>query len=371
MTVYYVTRRRGAQVCKLHCLCSRYQRVAVNNFYTKTKFPASIPVLRTPFTFDNDKDLVQLARQYSDAGARVAWQDVANKMQRTVHTALVLRQGLHTLMRTWGRDLTRSPPPSFFAQVRRPRGCRLAVTRRLRGAAPAATTASSPRPVSAATPTPPAPAASFSPSAPVSRPARSIPTTSPVGTTPTPSPTGITPAETSPRPAAVASSSLSSAPAAKCSLCPSLAAKNPNDVFMSGQEAAGDSARVETILREIGSIDERDVLLDIGAGLGNIVVHVALATTVQRAIDIELREGVYQLGLQMIRENVHGRRLRSRILMICGDVAEAKLSRCLPYEQATTVYWNNVLFEPHVISIVKEHLSYMSEIRFFVSTVQM
>ncbi|GMF35140.1 unnamed protein product [Phytophthora fragariaefolia] len=269
--------------------------------------------MRTPFTFDDDKELVQIARQYSDAGARVAWQGVANKMRRTGHTALVLHQRLHTLMRTWGCDLTR--------------------------AAPAATVASSPRPVSAATPPPPAPAASFSPLAPDPCPARSIPATSPAGptpttssagTTPTPSPTGLTPAETLPRPAAVASAPLSSAPAAKCLPCPSLAAKNPNDASMSGRDAVGDSASVETIvhaifeniprvvvtrdcntphrnvgetlpqgitklleeLREIDPIDERDVFLDIGAGLGNIVVHVALATTVQRAIGIGLREDV-------------------------------------------------------------------------------
>ncbi|GMF23299.1 unnamed protein product [Phytophthora fragariaefolia] len=370
--------------------------------------------MRTPFTFDDVKELVQIACQDFDGGARVAWQGVANKMQRTGHTALVLRQRLHTLMRTWGRDLTRFPPSSF-AQVHRPRGRPLAITRPLRGAAPAAPTASSQRPVSAATPPPPAPAASFSPLAPASCPARTIPatrpegptpTTSPAGTTPTPSPTGLTPTETSQRPAPVASSPLSSAPAATCSPCPSLATKSPNDASMSGRDAVG--ASVETIvhaifenvprvlvtrdcntphrnvgeklpqgitilldeLRKIDPIDERNVFLDIGAGLGNIVVHVALATTDQRAIGIELREDVYQLGLQMIGENVHGRRLRSRLLIICGDVAEAKLSRYLPYEQANIVYWNNVLFEPHVIEIVKEHLSYMSDIRIFVSTVQ-
>ncbi|GMG17819.1 unnamed protein product [Phytophthora fragariaefolia] len=363
--------------------------------------------MRTPFTFDDDKELVQIARQYSDAGARVAWQDVANKMRRTGHTAQVLRQRLHTLMRTSGRDLTRFPP-SFFAQVHRPCGCPLAITRPLRGAAPAATAAISPRPVSAATPPPPAPTASFSPLAPAPCPARSIPatspagstpTTSPAGTTPTPRPTGLTPAETSPRPAAVASSPLSSEPAAKCSPCPSLAAKIPNDASMSGRYAVGDSASVETIvhaifenvsrvmvtrdcntphrnvgeilphgitklldeLREIGPIDERDVFLDIGAGLGNIVVHVALATTVQRAIGIERCEDVYQLGLQMIGENVHGRRLRSRLLMICGDVARSSksISAICPTSDSLSVLYECV---PDTASLVSQasacHLSY-------------
>ncbi|GMF41692.1 unnamed protein product [Phytophthora fragariaefolia] len=245
-------------------------------------------------------------------------------------------------------------PPSFFVQVHRPRGRPLAMTRPIRGAASAANTASSPRPVSAATPPPHAPAARFAPLAPAPCPAWSITATSPAGptptasparTTPTPSPTGLTPAETSPRPAAVAGSPLASAPAAQCSPCPSLAAKSPSDASMRGRDVVGDSASVETIvhaifengprvvvtrdcntphrnvgeilpqgitklldeLREIDPIDEQDVFLDIGAGLGNIVVHGALATIVQRAIDIELREDVYQLGLQMIGENVHGR----------------------------------------------------------------
>ncbi|GMF30474.1 unnamed protein product [Phytophthora fragariaefolia] len=306
--------------------------------------------------------------------------------------------------------------PQVSSQVRRPRGRPPAITRRLRGATPATTTGNSPRSVSAATPPPSAPAASFSPSAPAPCSARSTPATCPAGptlatsparTTPTPSPTGLTPAQISSRPAAVTSSPLSSAPAAKYLLYPSLAAKSPNDAFMSGRDTVGDSTGVETIvhamddnvprivvtrdcnaphrnageilpqgitklldeLREIGPIDERDVFLDIEAGLGNIVVHVALATTVQRSIGIELREDVARFA--RIGENVHGRRLRSRLLMLCGDVVEAKLSRCLQYEQATIVYWNDVLFEPHVIEIVKEHLSYRSGIRFFVSTVQM
>ncbi|POM71195.1 Histone methylation protein [Phytophthora palmivora] len=253
--------------------------------------------MRTAFTFDDDKELIQLARKYSDAGSRVAWQDVANKMRRTGHSALALRQRLNTLMRTWGRDLSRFPP-SFFAQVRRPRGRPLAVFRQQRGAAPAATTGSSPRPVSAA-----------SDSASVETIVHAI-------------------FEHVPR---VVGTRGCNTP--HC---------NVGEILPQGITKLLDEIQM------IGPIDERDVFLDIGAGLGNIVVHVALATTVQRAIGIELREDVYQLGLRMIGDN----------------------SRRLPYEQATIVYWNNVLFEPHVIEIVKEHLSYMSDIRFFISSLQ-
>ncbi|POM77943.1 Histone methylation protein [Phytophthora palmivora] len=259
--------------------------------------------MRTAFTFDDDKELFQLARKYSDAGSRVASKDVANKMRRTGHSALALRQRLNTLMRTWGRDLSRFPP-SFFAQVRRP----LAVTRQLRGAAPDAASNSA-----------------------------SVET--------------------------IVHAIFEHVPRVVVTRDCNTPHCNVGEILPQGITKLLDE------LRKIGPIDERNVFLDIGAGLGNIVVHVALATAVQKAIGIELREDVYQLGLQMIGENVHSR-LRSRLLMTCGDVAEAKLSRRLPYEQATIVYWNNVLFEPHVIEIVKEHLSYMSDIRFFISTVQ-
>ncbi|KAG2902110.1 hypothetical protein PC116_g4509 [Phytophthora cactorum] len=55
--------------------------------------------MRTTFTFDDDKQLVQLARGYIDADTRVSWKDVARRMRPTGHTAVALRQRLQTLYR--------------------------------------------------------------------------------------------------------------------------------------------------------------------------------------------------------------------------------------------------------------------------------
>ncbi|KAJ8564034.1 hypothetical protein ON010_g7312 [Phytophthora cinnamomi] len=52
-------------------------------------------------------------------------------MRRTGHTAAALQSRLRVLMRTWGNDISRFPP-SFFAQVQRPRGRHPAVARQLR-----------------------------------------------------------------------------------------------------------------------------------------------------------------------------------------------------------------------------------------------
>jgi hypothetical protein len=87
--------------------------------------------MRTTFSFDDDKQLVQLARTYVDAGARIAWKDIARRMRPAVHSAAALRQRLQSLFRTWGRDIARFPA-SFFTEVRRPRGRPPAITQQIR-----------------------------------------------------------------------------------------------------------------------------------------------------------------------------------------------------------------------------------------------
>eukprot|EP00644_Phytophthora_capsici_P005939 jgi/Phyca11/98296/e_gw1.2.1306.1 len=54
----------------------------------------------TRFTFEDDKELVQLASAYAGAGARISWEDVAQRMQRTGHNARTLQERLRTLKKT-------------------------------------------------------------------------------------------------------------------------------------------------------------------------------------------------------------------------------------------------------------------------------
>ncbi|KAG3117985.1 hypothetical protein PI125_g3291 [Phytophthora idaei] len=68
--------------------------------------------MRTTFTFDDDKQLVQLARGYIDADTRVSWKDITCRMRPTGHTAVALRQRMQTLYRTCGRDITLFQPIS-------------------------------------------------------------------------------------------------------------------------------------------------------------------------------------------------------------------------------------------------------------------
>ncbi|KAG7393777.1 hypothetical protein PHYPSEUDO_004540 [Phytophthora pseudosyringae] len=95
---------------------------------------------------------------------------------------------------------------------------------------------------------------------------------------------------------------------------------------------------------------------------------VVLATKVSKAIGIEMRADVYRLGVEMIAKIPHGRSVLERAEFYCNDIAGICFSRISPYEQATIVFWNNILFEPVTTEYVKREDSVMMQARLFVCT---
>ncbi|KAF1776539.1 hypothetical protein GQ600_23885 [Phytophthora cactorum] len=87
-------------------------------------------MVRTSFSFDDDKQLVQLARAYEDAGSRICWNDVDHSMRRTGRTPAALKQRLRSLMRMQGNRVS-GFPANFFSPVHRPRGRPPAIVRQL------------------------------------------------------------------------------------------------------------------------------------------------------------------------------------------------------------------------------------------------
>ncbi|OWZ18395.1 Histone methylation protein [Phytophthora megakarya] len=181
-------------------------------------------MVRSSFSFDDDKQLVQLARAYEDAGSRVQWSNVTHKMRRTGHTASALKQRLRALMRTHGNRIS-SFPPSFFTSVRRPREARR---------------------------------------------------------TPPLSPTSSEQA------------------------VHAIFAIVPRELVVSydGHETHRNVGEIlpggiSMLLAEL-DIDNHDIFMDIGAGLGNVVAQVVLQTKVYRAIGIECREDVLRAGTKAI-----------------------------------------------------------------------
>ncbi|GMF39070.1 unnamed protein product [Phytophthora fragariaefolia] len=128
------------------------------------------------------------------------------------------------------------------------------------------------------------------------------------------------------------------------------------------------SSGVTVLLQELGDVDSSDVFLGIGSGLGNVIAQVVLATKMSKAIGVEVRADIYRLGVEMIARSPHGRQVNERAELYCKDIAGLCISRLPPYELATIVFWNNLLFEPVTIEYVKRELADMLRARFIVCT---
>lgn len=57
---------------------------------------------------------------------------------------------------------------------------------------------------------------------------------------------------------------------------------------------------ISTLLRELGGLDRNDTFLDIGSRVGNVVAQVALATSVNKVIEIEIRRNFINLGMKLM-----------------------------------------------------------------------
>ncbi|ETP31187.1 hypothetical protein F442_19932 [Phytophthora nicotianae P10297] len=464
--------------------------------------------MTTRFTFEDDKELVQLASAYAATGARISWEDVAQRMQRTGHNVRALQERLRTLKMTWGKDIQRFPP-SFFTPVHRPRGRPPRVTRQLRvgaattqhrqlGAGSSAQQQSStgdglvrsqrsgtstavplspqrqdadPRrhptpqqqliptttrqtplsPAIHAPPTSQATPAFVAPSAvqaspvnqvlPIARgppvihapPAIQVPSSTvtaatqglsvfvvssasapalpaarvtnlqrprDLATVHTVRPTSS--GETSPDVAAIlepdntedtirslsgGSSSVSSpgvpdedslppmSPSSSERAVVAIFADIPRAVVVQSttnlpHRNAGEllPTGISTLLRELGGLDRSDSFLDIGSGVGNVVAQVALATSVNKVIGVEIRRDLYDLGMKMMAKSTRSRRLLERVQLVCQDIVDMHISTTPPYADVTVVFWNNILFEPQVVEIVKEELSGMFLLKKLVSS---
>ncbi|POM61318.1 Histone methylation protein DOT1 [Phytophthora palmivora] len=141
-----------------------------------------------------------------------------------------------------------------------------------------------------------------------------------------------------------------------------------------GYEQAGNDGEVmpsgvTMLLTGLGNIDDQDVFLDIGSGLGNNVAQVVLAVEVYRVMGIEAREEVQRASIDVINRSPNAWAFRERFPFISKDVSDIWLATNSPFAESTVVYWNNVLFEPWVVEHVKNELCTMTNIRYLPSCV--
>ncbi|KAF4039014.1 Histone methylation protein DOT1 [Phytophthora infestans] len=100
---------------------------------------------------------------------------------------------------------------------------------------------------------------------------------------------------------------------------------------------------ISTLLRELGGLDRNDTFLDIGSRVGNVVAQVALATSVNKVIEIEIRHNFINLGMKMMAKHtmfepqvveiVKEGISKTLLLKITGEFSEFLLKALMPVSQ--------------------------------------
>ncbi|ETO83917.1 hypothetical protein F444_02138 [Phytophthora nicotianae P1976] len=115
-------------------------------------------------------------------------------------------------------------------------------------------------------------------------------------------------------------------------------------------------AGVDSLIDSIGDINDQDIFLDVGCGLGNVLVQFALQTLVSKCYGIEMREEVLIHGLQLMDETPSLRDYCGKVGIVCAEASTIQLAFERPYSQATIILAYYRLFEAHVKSHVEEQL---------------
>eukprot|EP00644_Phytophthora_capsici_P014206 jgi/Phyca11/99349/e_gw1.3.439.1 len=118
----------------------------------------------------------------------------------------------------------------------------------------------------------------------------------------------------------------------------------------------------------IGPVNENDIFLDVGAGLGNIAAQFAIQTNANQCLGIEKRAEVARAGLKCVRSNATQLQNLRKVRVLIGDVLDTPLSSFPPFEAASIIYLNDFLFSEPAKLAVREELCHMSKARVIVSS---
>ncbi|ETK96698.1 hypothetical protein L915_00653 [Phytophthora nicotianae] len=125
---------------------------------------------------------------------------------------------------------------------------------------------------------------------------------------------------------------------------------------------------VALLLATVGPLDEEDVFLDVGAGVGNILAHVALTTDARLCVGIEFRRVLVSLGQRCLHQQLKIQPRLDKVMLKLLDVRDVSMSRHSPICEATIVFANIFLFDEDAKLIVSRELSAMPVARVIVST---
>ncbi|KAG6949648.1 hypothetical protein JG687_00014723, partial [Phytophthora cactorum] len=125
---------------------------------------------------------------------------------------------------------------------------------------------------------------------------------------------------------------------------------------------------VTSLISGIGGISECNVFLDVGSGIGNVVVQFALQPAAKLYIGLEAQETFYRLATRLVRWFPVHKDLLANLKLHTGNASGVYLPTRMPYCSSTIVYVNNILFQEEANLMHEHEVCAIRTARRFVST---
>ncbi|GMF42771.1 unnamed protein product [Phytophthora fragariaefolia] len=111
---------------------------------------------------------------------------------------------------------------------------------------------------------------------------------------------------------------------------------------------------VTALIEALGGVCPQDTFLDVGCGIGNVVVQFALRTAAQKCYGIEVRSEVLACAARLICDDASIQNYIGKTSLICADAGNIMLAFEQPYNRATIVLEHHRLFEESMMLLIEE-----------------
>lgn len=126
------------------------------------------------------------------------------------------------------------------------------------------------------------------------------------------------------------------------------------------------AAGVSRILKAIGDINSKDSFVDVGSGVGNILVQVALETPVWMCFGIEYRQDVVQVCRRLVRTSMSAYPELSKIYVVAGDIRAPKWQSEVYLRTSTILFSSNSVFESVANMQLEKFVTCESQLRYVI-----
>ncbi|KAF1783515.1 histone H3-K79 methyltransferase [Phytophthora cactorum] len=123
---------------------------------------------------------------------------------------------------------------------------------------------------------------------------------------------------------------------------------------------SGVSALIAAI-QHVGVIQPADVFMDIGSGVGNVIVQFALMTPVRACVEIEIRDQFVDRCHDVFGENVATWPDLQKVEVYAVDANQVELSMIYPFSSSTIVFANNLRFEPATTNHITSEFLFLTD----------